>query len=46
MASQPPALLQGPHGPQRGQSQPLAQLQQIVRGADDAPFRLHIFEAL
>ena len=27
------------HGPQRGQSPPLSQLQQIVGGADHAPFR-------
>ncbi len=33
------------HGPQRGQSPPLSQLQQIVCGADNAPFRLHLFEA-
>jgi hypothetical protein len=33
------------HGRQRGQSPPLSQLQQIVGGADNAPFALHIFEA-
>ena len=33
------------HGPQRGQSPLLSQLQQIVCGADNAPFRLHLFEA-
>jgi len=33
------------HGPQRGQNPPLSQLQKIVGGADDAPFRAHIFQA-
>ena len=33
------------HGRQRGQSPPLSQLQQIMGGADNAPFALHIFEA-
>ena len=35
----------GGHGPERGQSPPLSQLQQIVGSADDAPFCTHIFQA-
>ena len=33
------------HGPQRGQSPPLSQLQQIVGGTDNAPFRAHLLDA-
>ena len=33
------------HRPQRGQGPLLSQLQQSVCGADNTPFRLHLFEA-
>ena len=33
------------HGQRSGQTPPLCQLQQVVGGADNAPFRLHLLEA-